>query len=126
MGPVSLKLYDKFGRILRIETTVNDPTFFRHYREVEHRDGSRETIMGFDAEDHLQPARAALTDGSRQRALPGVPIHRRGSARSDESGNKVWANWSSLPCSRLISQQAAICRARVQFAIPTKALATSL
>jgi hypothetical protein len=42
MGPVSLKVYDKFGLILRIETTVNDPSFFRHYREVEHRDGSRE------------------------------------------------------------------------------------
>jgi len=43
MGPVSIKLYDKFGFILRIETTVNDLTFFKHYREVEHRDGSRET-----------------------------------------------------------------------------------
>jgi hypothetical protein len=43
MGPVSLKLYDKFSLILRIETTVNDLTFFRHYREVEHRDGTRET-----------------------------------------------------------------------------------
>jgi hypothetical protein len=43
MGPCSLKLYDKFGLILRIETTVNDLTFFKHYREVEHRDGSRET-----------------------------------------------------------------------------------
>jgi hypothetical protein len=43
MGPVSITLYDKFGLILRIETTVNDLTFFKHYREVEHRDGSRET-----------------------------------------------------------------------------------
>jgi hypothetical protein len=43
MGPVSIKLYDKFGLILRIETTVNNLTFFKHYREVEHRDGSRET-----------------------------------------------------------------------------------
>jgi hypothetical protein len=43
MGPVSLKLYDKFGLILRIETTVNDVSFFRHYRQVEHRDGTRET-----------------------------------------------------------------------------------
>ena len=43
MGPVSMKLYDKFGLILRIETTVNDLAFFKHYREVEHRDGSRET-----------------------------------------------------------------------------------
>ena len=43
MGPVSLKLYDKFGLILRIETTVNDLTFFKHYREVEDRDGAKET-----------------------------------------------------------------------------------
>src|SRR5487761_629360 len=43
MGPCSLKLYDKFGLLLRIETTVNDLTFFKHYREVEHRDGNRET-----------------------------------------------------------------------------------
>jgi len=43
MGPVSIKLRNAFGLILRIETTVNDPTFFKHYREVEHRDGSKET-----------------------------------------------------------------------------------
>lgn len=43
MGPASLKLYDKRGLILRIETTVNDLTFFKHYPEVEHRDGTRET-----------------------------------------------------------------------------------
>ena len=43
MGPVSLKLYDKFGLIPRIETTVNNLTFFKHYREVEHRDGTKET-----------------------------------------------------------------------------------
>lgn len=42
MGPCSLKLCDKFGLILRIETTVNDQNFFKHYREVEHRDGNRE------------------------------------------------------------------------------------
>ena len=42
MGPVSIKLYDKFGLILGIETTVNDLTFFKHYREVEHRDGTKE------------------------------------------------------------------------------------
>ncbi len=42
MGPISIKLYDKFGLILRIETTVNDVSFFKHYREVEHRDGSQE------------------------------------------------------------------------------------
>jgi len=40
MGKSSIKMYDKFGHILRIETTVNDVTFFKHYREVIHRDGS--------------------------------------------------------------------------------------
>jgi hypothetical protein len=30
---------------LRIETTVNDVSFFRHHREVEHRDGTRETKL---------------------------------------------------------------------------------
>lgn len=43
MGPVSIKMYDKFSLILRIETTVNDVSFFKHYREVEHRNGHRET-----------------------------------------------------------------------------------
>jgi hypothetical protein len=42
MGPVALKLYDKFGLILRIETTVNDVSFFKQYREVVHRNGERE------------------------------------------------------------------------------------
>jgi len=40
MGPVSLKMYDKFHFILRIETTVNKVSFFQHYRKVQHRDGS--------------------------------------------------------------------------------------
>ena len=40
MGPVSIKMYDKFGLILRIETTVNDVSFFKHYRKVEHRNGT--------------------------------------------------------------------------------------
>ena len=40
MGPASIKMYDKFGRILRIETTTNDVSFFKHYRKVEHRDGT--------------------------------------------------------------------------------------
>ena len=40
MGPVSIKMYDKFNLILRIETTVNNVAFFKHYRQVHHRDGS--------------------------------------------------------------------------------------
>lgn len=40
MGPVSVKMYDKFNLILRLETTVNQVAFFKHYRHVQHRDGT--------------------------------------------------------------------------------------
>ena len=43
MGPVTIKLYDKFNSILRIETTVNRVAFFSHYRHVHHRDGATST-----------------------------------------------------------------------------------
>jgi len=43
MGPVSLKLYDKFSIVLRIETTVNNVTFFKQHRQVHHRDGTTTT-----------------------------------------------------------------------------------
>jgi hypothetical protein len=41
MGTNAIKMYNKFSKILRIETTTNDITFFKRYREVEHRDGSK-------------------------------------------------------------------------------------
>ncbi|MCL6448172.1 MAG: MarR family transcriptional regulator [Armatimonadetes bacterium] len=40
MGAVSLNMYNKFG--MRIETTVNDVSQFKHYREVSYRDGTKE------------------------------------------------------------------------------------
>jgi hypothetical protein len=45
MGPVSIKMYDKLGRSLRIETTTNNVSFFKHYRTVEHRNGKRSQKM---------------------------------------------------------------------------------
>jgi hypothetical protein len=36
-GSASVKMYDKFGCVLRIETTTNDVSFFKHHRKVEHR-----------------------------------------------------------------------------------------
>jgi hypothetical protein len=42
MGAASIKMYDKFGLMIRIETTTYDVSFFRHYRKVEHRDGRSE------------------------------------------------------------------------------------
>ena len=37
-GKCSIKMYDKLGIVLRIETT-NDVSFFKHHRKVEHRQG---------------------------------------------------------------------------------------
>jgi len=39
MGASSIKMYDKFGSILRTETTSNDVSEFKHYREVQSRNG---------------------------------------------------------------------------------------
>ena len=38
-GKCSIKMYDKFGIALRIETTTNDVSSFKHHRKVEHRQG---------------------------------------------------------------------------------------
>lgn len=43
MGSVTIKLYDKFNLVLRIETSVNDVTFFQQYRHIQHRDGATST-----------------------------------------------------------------------------------
>jgi len=45
MGKSAIKMYDKMSKILRIETTTIDITFFKHYREVEHRDGTKSNQM---------------------------------------------------------------------------------
>jgi hypothetical protein len=47
MGMASIKMYDKFGHILRIETTAKDVTFFKHYRKVEQHNGI--AVMKFAA-----------------------------------------------------------------------------
>ena len=43
MGPVAIKMYDKFSLVLRIETTVNNVTFFKQYRQVDKRNGTTVT-----------------------------------------------------------------------------------
>lgn len=40
MGKAAIKMYDKAGLVLRIETTTSDVSFFKHYRKVVHRDGT--------------------------------------------------------------------------------------
>ena len=41
MDSSSVKIYDKFSQVLRIETTTNNTTNFYHLRSVAHRDGSK-------------------------------------------------------------------------------------
>lgn len=38
IGAAGVKVYDKFSRVLRVETTVNDLSSFKHHRKVEHKD----------------------------------------------------------------------------------------
>jgi len=40
-----IKIYDKFGTILRIETTVNSVTDFIHFRQIDKKDGTK--VNGF-------------------------------------------------------------------------------
>ena len=42
LGKASVKMYDKQGVILRIETTTNNVSMFKHHREVKRRDGTSE------------------------------------------------------------------------------------
>jgi hypothetical protein len=72
MGPVSIKMYDKFRLILRIETTVVNVSFFKHYREVGHKDGTRSMAWAEMQEDHLQHGSVAGTLASGQPALSGI------------------------------------------------------
>ena len=40
-GPISLKIYNKMGNVLRIELTINDVRKFKIYRQVEQKNGQK-------------------------------------------------------------------------------------
>ena len=86
MGRNSLKMYDKLGRVLRIETTSNDVTFFKHYRRVEHRDGTWEMKNApVKKSIYSLPALAELMKASNRRYLEFL------SALDDSTpGAKIW------------------------------------
>ncbi len=94
MGPVSIKMYDKFHLILRIETTVVNVSFFKHYREVEHQDGTRSMAWAEMKKSiySLAPLRGSPAGG--QPPLPGVHFrhprrhHRYRQAQQDLSARR--------------------------------------
>ena len=70
MGAASVKVYDKFSRVLRIETTVNDVSFFKHHRKVEHWDGhSTRELAGLNTSIYSLIDLAGILPGCNQRRL---------------------------------------------------------
>jgi len=70
LGWAAIKMYDKQGIVLRIETTVNDVTALKHYRTVEHRDGTTETKYApMPKTIYSLPPLRALLQASNQRYL---------------------------------------------------------
>ena len=83
-GKCSIKMYDKHGIVLRIETTSNDVSFFKHHRKVEHRHGPGDPGTRTGQEVDLQPDRPAGDTARLQPALYRPPVRagrllRRGS-----------------------------------------------
>lgn len=61
VGSTSLKMYDKAGRVLRIECTTSDISSFTHYRKVEPRQSrDREAPAGSPAPTKHAPMRKTL------------------------------------------------------------------
>ena len=70
MGPAAIKMYDKQALVLRIETTVNDVTFFKHHRKVEHKDGTSEiTLAPMRKTIHSLPALRELLVAANRRYI---------------------------------------------------------
>lgn len=66
----AIKMYDKLGRVLRIETTVNDVSFFKHHRKVEHRDGTSSfKLADLPKSIYSLPVLIELTAASNRRYL---------------------------------------------------------
>jgi hypothetical protein len=58
-GKSSIKMYDKCGIVLRIETTTNDVSSFKHHRKVEHR-GGRASTRGRAPTRELAPVKKSI------------------------------------------------------------------
>jgi hypothetical protein len=68
MGKQSIKMYDKFKKILRIESVTYDISFFKHYRMVEHKDGTSSNKFAALKKNiySLKPLRSILKAANRR------------------------------------------------------------
>ena len=66
-----LKMYDKFGRILRVETVINSPKEFWVYRTQPHRDGTSSVGYYPDDQERGFPGRLSGAGAGLQPPLPG-------------------------------------------------------
>ena len=70
MGPAAIKMYDKFARVLRVETTCHDVTFFKHHRRVEHQDGTWQMkLASMKKSIYSLPALVELMEAANRRYL---------------------------------------------------------
>jgi hypothetical protein len=70
MKQAAIKMYDKHGWVLRIETVVNNVSFFKHHRRVEHRDGTWSMkVAAVKKSIYSLPVLRELMDASNQRYL---------------------------------------------------------
>lgn len=70
MSDVAIKMYDKHGVALRIETVANNVSFFKHHRKVEHRDRSWSMkLAAVKKSIYSLPALTALMRASNRRYL---------------------------------------------------------
>ena len=74
-GNASVKMCDKFERVLRIETTTNDVSFFKHHRKVEHRQGPATRAFAPVKESIYRPDRSARDFVCLQPPLPVASFH---------------------------------------------------
>ena len=71
---ITIKMYDKFGHVLRIESTCNDIGAFRVKRRVEHRDGSSSEQKAPLKKKHLQPLPAVHNYEGSKLPVPGIHL----------------------------------------------------
>ena len=113
-GKTGVKMYDKFGRVLRLETTTNDVSFFKHHRKVEHDDGTttrqlaplKKTIYSLiDLREILAACNrryleflSALEDTSRRRARSGQAHRAQARGRTHDQGAELLRSAPNRRC----------------------------